>query len=760
MTKSKQISFIVDGQLIGELGQRLVTRNHVAMAELIKNAYDADATDVEVIFKNLRDPNGSFCSGIEIKDNGLGMSMEVIEKHWMRIATANKQDELVSIRYGRPRTGSKGIGRFSCERLARYLHLITTAKVDGELQTIEAWFDWDKFKPGTNLADIEISFNSAPTGSGKCGTTLRLVDLRDDWTQSQFDTLARAVMSLTVTSAARRKNYKADPGFSIKIESDQFNTPEPDLFERLINAGWGRMKAKISNNGKVTIELNGKYLDQPRRITLKKTYSRLSGVKFDIGFLRDGEGYELNRNTKVLTKKLLSQFRDQGGVRVYFEGFRVYPYGEPGNDWLLLDRDYARRSSGIIDPAIQELASSMRLTPRDVGLLKPRNANLLGQVHLDQQSASHMATKMSREGFIDSAALTDLISVIRTAIEWATVHYAYARQQHVQSRRLEIENRFIEAIKNDKGDRDGKVDSKPLTEAIHLLTKYASSALPSDTTEPRLLVEKIEAAKSVITANIDEKEEEIDRLRTLASTAPLLFTFTHEVYSLISQLDTHASTIRNITKKLTNEEYKDALIETADDLKSTGSNFRSVATLFGILNASNDSDSRRHYVKPLLENIIKGTQFALRESSIDVNIVCDRDTKTPRMKKPEFVSIVINLYVNALKSTMAAKGRQIEIRCFNRESDFVLEVLDQGVGLRHRFRKSVFEPFISDPENKIYSRLNPNGKLSSLAPIGQGSGLGLSIIKGIVSNKNGYVEFFDESDWSIGIRTVIPRTKP
>lgn len=757
MAKPKKLPFTVDGQLIGELGQRLVTRNHVALAELIKNSYDADATSVSVTFKSLEDPENIPCASIKIVDDGLGMTMDVIEKNWMRIATANKQTNAISANYGRPRTGSKGIGRFSSERLARYLHLVTTAEVEGELQTVDAWFHWDDFKPGTSLTDIEITFRRQPAQSGCTGTTLSLIGLRDDWTQTQFDTLARAVMSLTVTSAARRVGYEPDPGFSLTLEADRFETPQPDLFKRLIDAGWGRMTGRVSKNGEAKIELRGKYLDQLKKTALQEKYPTLAGVKFDIGFLRDGEGYELNRDKKTLTKKLLTEFRDQAGVRVYFEGFRVYPYGEKGNDWLSLDSDYARRVSTIDDPTFESLAESMRLTSRDVGLVKPRNANLLGRVHLDRASAEYLTTKMSREGFTDSSAVKDLITVLRLAIEWATVHYAYAREQHVKLERQEVEQQFVQIVQKPESTGSGHKEERPIKTAIAFLAKSASSALPVGDATPQSQSEKIELAQSVIATNLDEKEREISRLRTLASTAPLLFTFTHEVYSLISQLDTHANTIKQIAKRLEVDEDSVLLDAAAKDLRGTGENFRAVANLFGVLTTNKDSDKKRHYVKPLLKGLIKGTGFALEESAIDVDLICDRDTKTPKMKKAEFVSIAVNLYVNALKSTMAAKGKRIQIRCHVDGNDFFLDVLDQGVGLGKKHWKSVFEPFISDPEQKIYSRLVPGGKLAGLESLGQGSGLGLSIVNGIVSARDGHVEFFEEKNWKIGVRVAIPR---
>ena len=153
-TKPQTLHFHVDGQLISELGERLITRNHIALSELLKNAYDADASVVSAKFCLKKDAANKEQPSIVIADDGQGMSLEAIKTNWMCIATANKQKEVVSTVYGRPRTGSKGIGRFACQKLANELHLESTSKHNGKLITTTVIFEWDLFKAGTSLTKI------------------------------------------------------------------------------------------------------------------------------------------------------------------------------------------------------------------------------------------------------------------------------------------------------------------------------------------------------------------------------------------------------------------------------------------------------------------------------------------------------------------------------------------------------------------------------------------------------------------------------
>jgi HSP90 family molecular chaperone len=135
----EELTFTVDSALLSELGEKLVETAHIALVELVKNAYDADATLVTV--RIVPDPPDG--PQVHVVDNGLGMAFRDVENYWMRIATTHKLADQVSPRYGRPRTGSKGIGRFSCRRLGTRLKLLTTAALDDScFEQTEISFNW------------------------------------------------------------------------------------------------------------------------------------------------------------------------------------------------------------------------------------------------------------------------------------------------------------------------------------------------------------------------------------------------------------------------------------------------------------------------------------------------------------------------------------------------------------------------------------------------------------------------------------------
>src|SRR3989442_3227541 len=161
-----ELTFTVDSALLSELGEKLVETAHIALVELVKNAYDADATQTTV--KIIPSPalgvdiidNGSGIAKIvgrpagpevHVIDNGSGMTFQDVKNYWMRIATTHKKEHDVSPRYGRPRTGSKGIGRFSCRRLGTQLKLLTIALCNDTFEQTEVTFNWLEVEPGEEI---------------------------------------------------------------------------------------------------------------------------------------------------------------------------------------------------------------------------------------------------------------------------------------------------------------------------------------------------------------------------------------------------------------------------------------------------------------------------------------------------------------------------------------------------------------------------------------------------------------------------------
>ena len=156
MSEKGSLFFDIDSRLLFELGENLVTNRAIALSELVKNSYDADAAIVEIRFENVKKTGGT----ILVKDNGLGMTSDVFQKTWMRIATIDKEENPISKKYKRKKAGEKGIGRFACRRLSKKLILTSISETkEGGKEELVATFDWSTFVPGSDVDKVAVKYS-------------------------------------------------------------------------------------------------------------------------------------------------------------------------------------------------------------------------------------------------------------------------------------------------------------------------------------------------------------------------------------------------------------------------------------------------------------------------------------------------------------------------------------------------------------------------------------------------------------------------
>ena len=183
--------FTVDTHLFRELGELLVGRDSTALIELIKNAYDADATEVTVHGERLDIPSQG---RILVTDNGIGMNAVDFENGFLRVASRLKdQGERRSSLFQRRYTGAKGIGRLAAHKLARKLEVDSVARVSesqGLWRALYAAIDWDEIERYETLdelgsADAIVLETKKARENAHSGTTLVLSRLRRAWTQTE-----------------------------------------------------------------------------------------------------------------------------------------------------------------------------------------------------------------------------------------------------------------------------------------------------------------------------------------------------------------------------------------------------------------------------------------------------------------------------------------------------------------------------------------------------------------------------------------------
>jgi len=404
--------FQVKPRVLTLLGDQLIRDANLAVFELVKNAYDADATRCIVKLEHPDDPSQA---RIEVLDNGTGMDDQVLRDVWMVIATDFRAQQRSSKKrtekFHRFPLGEKGLGRLSVHKIGRFIRMTTRVK-DGDELMME--FDWDKLEGAHALDAAAVSVvRQEPTvfSGRKHGTKLEITRLREPWARGELRRLHRAVNSLcspfqgptdfevkllapgnegwieglfNAESAQQCALYRIQGWFEAATASFQYSFVPPPGYEHKLA---GRVE-------------NVKGMPLQRREGRKNSSLDLSDHQIgrvDFRFWLFDRDPTVTRAVTDDVKGLKDYLDENGGIRVYRDGIRVYDFGEPGNDWLNLD---LRRVN----------------TPT----ARTSNNQILGALQLDATISGDLREKSNREGFIETRAFADfrdaVISVL-TQIE-------------------------------------------------------------------------------------------------------------------------------------------------------------------------------------------------------------------------------------------------------------------------------------------------------------------------------------------------------
>ena len=723
MTKPQttQLSFDVDAALLVELGERLVARRSVALAELIKNAYDADATTVTVSFKN----TGSASGEIVITDDGSGMTLEDMKSGWMRVATTNALANDKSKRYGRPRTGAKGIGRFACGKVATRLSLCSTANGNGASERVSAEFDWGAFRSGENLADVkteitqELLEDEFPTG-----TQLRLTGLVDFWDENDISELRVELVDLMnpyghLGYIHRSSEYEPDLGFVLSIEAPEFPEQEGELHEPFWRAAWAVLKGRVTSLGRPEYELAIRDAGGTEHFAPSElVFQNLVGAEFTVHMMVYSRSRFLGTDYSLGDARRLG--RERGGVRVYLDGFQVFSYGAPGDDWLGLDQERGRRQ--VSTPSV--LTEEARGLSRPM-LSLPGNMQLFGAVSISREKNPGLVVSISRERMVENDSFQQLKDFVRGGINWMTV--CYARESA-------------------KTDKDSSESSTPPASAVDLLKTALDRVRREETLPPSFRRDVANTISQVIQGVEIERSaqlEEISMLRILASAGTTVLIFDHTLRAMAGQL-IHITDRLGMAASYLPSARRTIFEETLNDLRSWSTMANSQGTLVGLLlGPEARTRARSLAVHPLVERLERGFNGYITRFGIAFENAVPKGVRTPSLHEAEVYSVLINLLTNSFKAVREVANRNVSIEASRTPNEFIMRVNDTGTGVSKDNRQNVFLPFVTTS--------NPDPVL------GVGTGLGLKIVRDLVTSWGGKVDFVDAvAPWRTTVEVSLP----
>lgn len=761
-----QLKFTVDSQLLFELGEQLVARPSIALAELVKNAYDADATQVKVTFEDIGERGGS----IVIEDNGHGMTFEEIQRGWMRIASSEKRTNTTSRKYHRSLTGAKGIGRFATRRLGKKLELQSVVELpDGTKEAIGVKFDWSDFSTGTEITEIPVTFRRGIVRSDYLtGVKLHILDVHDAWTSDDIEELKKDLTGLVspFPAAPAIGALNRDPGFSVilEIDGEEASELDTDLSQEFLDSGWAVLEGKIDKDGIAVYNISFlRTENKPEQLKDNiEDYSKLAGTSFKIYYhlFENSSDYSFS----VSTARKLG--REQGGVRIYLDTFRVYPYGETSDDWLQLadirSRNVDMAGFITISNEIKEYGKNVKRPFLQI----PGNNNLFGYIHLSQRLHANpdfpinerLNVKASREGFVENFVFEQLRRFLQRGIYWLTMQYASIRADagsKVDSRKskesINETKKELEELPARIADKVAEVAARPRQNS--LLQDDTQKQIEQDKIKNEIL-EAVAPEVSAIRANIDaveagyESEQQqlisvIAMLRLLASAGTSLLVMNHQLSPIQHMASGIKFDLEELESRIPSElqsEFSN-IIDQIDDWQRIVDAV--VSPLTSLLSVENRERRKRWVLYETVDEIRKSLSYYMSQHDIEFINDVPIGLRTPPIYRAEIYAILLNLLTNALKAVHGYPDRRIWVSAQNSDNKLIIHMLNTGKKAPRDKWQSFFRPFITDsiPE----------------AGLGVGTGLGLSVIRDTVDEYGGEARFIDiDHPWQTGLEIVLP----
>ena len=687
-------------RLLTMLGDQLIKNELIALIELIKNSYDADASWVKVSFIDFaEDYSLKPSSKIIIEDDGCGMNAEILRKHWLNPATPDKLKRKKTdpkTPKGRVLQGEKGIGRFAIFKLGKKITIITRRQVqdkmgrfldEGEIFENMLTYDFSKYdndfllengeekelfleqlevdltqRAPTSIVGKEIHLGTTLRTRKPYGTVIEITDLKTRWTSERVDRIQRDIGKLQPIFATEDL---AD--FSVWFYKDKALLEPRDSYKTIINNCLENKSVLKVTDGHFscstntfTFKLNGQtmklnFQDQDiSGLTQFKRFKELEEKKeslecgsFDFEFYI----FDLNVDSENPSKYYLSK-EEKGIIKehriyLYRDNVRVMPYGDPEDDWLGIDM--------------------ARGTVRADEYLS--NDQVVGCVYISQKENANLKDKTNREGLIEEGrALEDFIGVLRLILRYLRkkpfAQYLIDKQRKKETDLIKNgrPNELIEGAKKQFGN-----DEK----AMAFLRTFESSY----TKEKRIL------------------EDRIKKTENLAAVGLSIETASHDVMLLLGKaVEQQEALIKELM--LGYEVDRDELISRLTLVRGTISMIQTQMKDVQLLFPSTKAKTKNIDVRSIIEKVHNLYKRALKENSIEVEYDVSTQPVIAKTTDAVLLQVFINLFDNALYWLKSIDNeRKIMITIDGSQNRIIFS--DSGPGVNADDIDYIFEAFYS-----------------------------------------------------------------
>lgn len=756
----RSIEFNVDAYTAKLIGRENVSKLEGAVLEIVKNAYDADASLFCLYYSESHN-----C--IYMIDNGIGMQEEILRKHWMTIGNSSKKTSYRTAK-NRTQTGAKGIGRFALDRIADRCEMLTISG-EGGLEWLVNWSDFDGRR---NLSDVKAKlFDSDETlmqyaqidswinfevaslirrlDLEGTGTVFRLYGLHDEWCEKTRKKLRNHLENLLPPDVV--------DDFAIYFFDDETPADEARIISAYLESFDYKLDFEVKAEGlKIQILRNefdfgdqeGKVLEEAEIPEEERQYfhGKIKELQFSFQELGEKENligdYDgvLYFNKITATEKDTKKFfykdikgrknltKEFGGIKLYRDHFRVRPYGEYGDndfDWLELSARRNRSPAGL---------------GHDKGQWRVGSEQLIGTINISREN-SNLEDAANRNGIQEGAGFEQLKRIIIDVIaEFERDRQfvgrklaAYARKKDKLAAELERMRKLAEERRRWEEEQKKKEESE------------ASDEIPvADPKEVEALIESVEEKKN---QEIQELQDEIKMLQTLATTGIVTNMFMHEIRTLTNNIGLELDSAYDAIK------YDQNMEDAFENIKQAIIFKKHFASWFRVTIESVRKDKRKRRIcniKEMLGDYINTWTTLLERNGIELKMECDDDILFKC-----FPFDIENVISNLISNSLASFERETEeildskkiLIFINKEEDgFVLRYEDTGWGLPPRYKNRpelITEAFESDKGGL-------NNDENDL-----GTGMGMWIVKKTALEYDGDIDLSENKKLTSGFKTTI-----
>lgn len=303
MQRSEKMNLTASARLIMQLGEQLIEDELVALLELIKNAYDADANNVDVVIDtDTITPYG--VGRIEIKDDGNGMIPSIVRNSFLRLSTSFKEEEKSSIYYHRRVLGKKGIGRLSFQRLGNYITVETVPNIERfeetdllkdedvefikEYRKINIDIDWSEFPIDMDFSDIIATVKYEKDVVASSGTKIVIQGIKNlnfwDMDKKKEEKLKNELLNM-MDPFQKNINLKKSERFNVLLKINDVPYSAEPIDESLLDELYDSKVSFDFKDWKLHVKI-----ERPLKYVMQRRNSIVNRMK--------DSGYEILRETQ------------------------------------------------------------------------------------------------------------------------------------------------------------------------------------------------------------------------------------------------------------------------------------------------------------------------------------------------------------------------------------------------------------------------------------------------------------------------------